>query len=158
MKNAIAPKPLGVYLLLFLLLFLAIGGIYGGMMLITDPSGEKIQFPPEVIERLPFPNYLIPGIILILGMSVLPLLTTYALWFRPNWIWPQFLNIYPDQHWSWTFALYTGIILAIWINVQILITGAIGQIQPFYGLYAVALIICSLLPKVMHYYRQSETI
>lgn len=158
MKNAIASKPLGVYLLLFLLLFLAIGGIYGGMMLITDPSGEKIQFPPEVIERLPFPDYLIPGIILILGMSVLPLLTTYALWFRPNWKWPQILNIYPEQHWSWTYALYTGIILAIWINVQILITGAIGQIQPFYGLYAVALIICSLLPKVMRYYRLPETI
>ncbi len=75
MKKTPTPKPIGLYLLLFLLLFLAMGGIYGGMMLITDPSGEKIQFPPDVIERLPFPNYLIPGIILILGMSVLPLLT-----------------------------------------------------------------------------------
>lgn len=158
MKNAIAPKPLGVYLLLFLLLFLAIGGIYGGMMLITDPSGQKIQFPPEVIARLPFPDYMIPGIILILGMSILPMLTIYGLWFLLPWKWPQFLNIYAEQHWSWTFALYSGIILAIWINVQILITGAIGQIQPFYGLYAVALIICSLLPRVMRYYRLPETI
>lgn len=155
MKKTAPPKPLGLYVLLFLLLFLAMGGVYGGLMLITDPSGVSIQFPPEVIERLPFPDYLIPGIILLLGMSALPLLTTYALWFRPDWAWAKSLNIYPEQHWSWTFALYTGIILAIWINVQILITGAIGQIQPFYGLYAVALIISSLLPGVMRHFRLS---
>lgn len=147
------PKPLGLYLLLFMLLFLAIGGIYGGMMLITDPSGVNIKFPPETIERLPFPDYLMPGIILLLGMSILPGITFYALLVRPNWHWPQWFNLYPEQHWAWTFALYTGIVLAIWINVQILMVGAIGQIQPFYGLYAVALIICSLLPKVMRYYR-----
>ena len=154
MKIAGSPRhPLAVYLLWFLLIFLGIGGMYGGAMLIADPSGVKIQFPPGTIERLPFPNYFIPGVILLLGMAGLPLLTAFALWNQPNWKWPMFLNIYPEQHWAWTFSLYTGIILAIWINVQIYIVGAIGQIQPFYGLYAVALIICTLLPKVKQFYR-----
>ncbi len=85
-------------------------------------------------------------------MSILPGLTFYALLARPNWHWPQWFNVYPTQYWAWTFTLYTGIILAIWINVQIWIVGSIGQIQPFYGLYAMALIICSLLPSVMRYY------
>lgn len=153
METSSRPKPIALYLLQFLLLFLALGGFYGGLMLVLDPSGNSIQFPPDTIERLPFPDYLIPGIILILGMSALPLLTVYGLWIKPEWPWTRYLNIYPDQHWAWTFALYNGIVLAIWINVQIWITGSIGQIQPFYGLYAVALIICSLLPGVMKYYR-----
>jgi len=145
-------KPFSVYLLLILMLFLASGGIYGGVMLIADPSGNSIGLDMNFLQHAPFKNYLLPGIILTLFNGVFPLVIFYSLAFHPTWKWPVSINIYKEQYWGWTFALYCGLILSIWINVQILMIGTLGGIQGFYGLLGTVIVIITLIPSCKQFY------
>ena len=56
-----------------LLTFQGLGAIYGGWMLISDPSGQKFQWMVELLEGTPFKNFIIPGIILFIVPGLLPL-------------------------------------------------------------------------------------
>jgi hypothetical protein len=49
-----------------LLLVNGLGALYGGFLLMVDPSGSKMQMPLSYLEHSPFSNYLIPGIILFI--------------------------------------------------------------------------------------------
>lgn len=59
-------------LALFLLLFLGFGAIYGALMLISDPSGGKIEWSLELLHGTPFSTFLIPGIVLLLTIGLFP--------------------------------------------------------------------------------------
>lgn len=47
---------------IFLLLFNGIGALYGGGLLVIDPSGAKIQLPLSYLHYSPFTDYLIPAL------------------------------------------------------------------------------------------------
>ena len=54
-----------------LLGFLGISTIGGGSVLIISPSGELLgELPLSILERSPFNDFLIPGIILFLVLGV----------------------------------------------------------------------------------------
>lgn len=155
MNSQSLPKPFTLYILLLLLLALGAGGIYGGFLLTDDPSGQLLQMPIAALEHTPFRNFLIPGIILLFFNGVLPLLIAYGLIVQPTWKWPEWFNIYSNRHWAWTFSLYAGIILAIWINVQLLILGPpYSPLQAIFSLWATLLIIFTMWPGVMRYYER----
>jgi cell division protein FtsW (lipid II flippase) len=65
------------------------------------------------------------------------------------------LNIYKDQRWSWTFAYYTGILLVIWINVQLSIIRHWDYLHLIYSLLGLAIIICVQLPSLRKYYKKN---
>jgi hypothetical protein len=54
--------PLMVYLLVLLLVFTGIGGIYGGYALVTAPDGSKMMMSTEILANSPFRTFLVPGI------------------------------------------------------------------------------------------------
>ncbi len=56
-----------------ILLFLAIGGLYGGWTLINDPSGSDFGWTTDMLKGTPFWDFQIPGIILWLFNGLLPL-------------------------------------------------------------------------------------
>ena len=146
-------RPIGVYLLWLIMLFQSLSGLFGGFSLITDPSGGSLQMPLTMLEGKPFHNYLIPGIILLLLLGVLPGLTFVGLLTRKQWRWAQGLNIYHNRHWSWTFSIYTGIMLILWIDFQVMLIGYGHFIQTLYALVGAAILILTLMPGTMRYYR-----
>lgn len=158
MPREILPKPFPLYILLMLLLALGTGGVYGGFLLTEDPSGGALQIPLYVLEKSPFRDFLLPGIILLIFNGILPLFVAYGLIMRPEWRWPERLNIYRRRrHWAWSFALCCGIILSVWINVQMLLLGPpYSPLQPAFGLYGIVLVVFSLMPKVMRYYEREN--
>jgi hypothetical protein len=103
----------------------AIGAIPVGIMLITDPTGAGIGFPPGWIEATPFGSYLVPGLYLLLmngaGMLILAGLTLVRHWSAP-WL---------------TGVLGTG--LAIWIGVQLVVMPEVSFLQAVYGAIGIAL-------------------
>jgi hypothetical protein len=93
-------KSFACYLLIFLHIFLAIGALFGGGVLIISPDGSILSMPLSMLENSPFNNFLIPGLILFVGLGMLPLITAiYLISEKPLKI-AEKLSLYKETHWS----------------------------------------------------------
>jgi len=142
-------------ILLFVLGFLAVGAIGGGLVLIISPSGELIGIPVSEFKNIPFNSYLIPGIILFTVLGIIPFLLIIALLKKPKSRLAEQLNIFKDMHWSWTFSIYVAFALIGWIHIQLIfLQGGVYWLHTFYMCYAVLLLILALLPPIRNLYRK----
>ncbi|NHZ86863.1 MAG: hypothetical protein GWP19_13480 [Planctomycetia bacterium] len=147
-------QPFLLYLLIVLVFFQALSGLAGGFGLTLSPSGESIQMPISMLENTPFNNFLIPGLFLLLVLGVFPTLLGYAMLKEPNWNWANKLNVYKKYHFLWAYSLYLGLILILWINIEIYMVGGGHILQFIYGILGTLLIIITLSPQVMNYYEK----
>jgi len=145
-------RPFPINVLLFLLLILFLGALSGGMALVLDTSGGLLQIPVTILENSPFNNFLIPGLFLFTVFGVLPALIFYSLLKRPQWTWVNVLNVYSDMYWAWTFTLYIGFVLIIWISVQTLIINFVLFVHTGYVLLGLSIVCIALLPSVRQHY------
>ena len=90
-----------------LLLLNGIGALYGGFMLIADPSGSILQMPLSYLEHSPFVDYLIPGIVLFIVNGIFSFVAIAALFLK-------------TQRYS-LFVMFQGILLSGWIVVQMIL-------------------------------------
>ncbi|HRY97719.1 MAG TPA: hypothetical protein P5550_01550 [Bacteroidales bacterium] len=141
------------YVVYFLLGLLSTGAFYGSIPFILAPDGSMLGMGSDMLKGSVFHNYLIPGIILFLVFGVVPLFTLYGLVRRPRLHWPEKLNLMSDHYWAWTFTIYIGAGLIIWINVQLLVLWSLDLLHVIYSLYGLALICIGLLPPVRKDYR-----
>jgi YD repeat-containing protein len=82
-----------------------------------------MQMPLSMLTGSPFPNYLIPGLILCIVLGLGAFFVLACLLALPNWGWAQRLNPVKDQHWTWSASAAFGLALMIWITVQVLMVG-----------------------------------
>ncbi|MFD2934347.1 hypothetical protein [Spirosoma flavum] len=82
--------------LLILLAFLGVGAFFGGAVLIISPSGQQFGMPQSMLDQSPFPDFLIPGIILFIVLGLAPCLLVFALLKKPFSTVADRLNLYPD--------------------------------------------------------------
>ena len=139
---------------LFLLAFLGFGAIGGGGVLIISPTGKMIGMPLYILEKSPFNNFLIPGIILFLVLGLAPILLIFALLKKPENPVAERLNFFKDMHWSWSFSIYVAFALIIWIQMEMVYLQSVHWLQAFYMFFAVALIFVALLPQVRNLYKK----
>lgn len=92
-------------LAIFLLLLNGLGALVGGCSLISDPTGASLGLPSSWVDKLPFTNYLIPGIILLLVNGVLS-------------VYCALLTIVRGSRYE-KFIIAQGIVLIVWILVQV---------------------------------------
>ena len=144
-------RPFSFYLLFSLLLFQALGGIYGGLCLTLSPSGQILHLPLSVLDKSPFGSFLLPGLILLILLGLFPAIISWALFARPGWAWLDVINVYRGIHWAWTYSLYLGIMLVIWILIEIMFIGY-DILQIVFGLLGIGIIITALLPSNMRFY------
>lgn len=113
---------------MLLLAFNGLGAIYGGTLLIADPSGKLIQMPMEVLNRTPFHDFLIPGIVLfnLIGVFSLVALTAMLRHYR----------YYP------LLILCEGILLTGWILIEFLWTQYYDPLQLIMGSTGLLLMLC----------------
>lgn len=149
--------PYETYLLAALLIFLSLGAIYGGISLITDSTGDNLHLKLNEYIDYPFDDFFLPGVLLLAIFGIFPLTLIFPLLSKPKWPWADTFNIYHRRHWAWTYSLYTGVALIIWIDVQISFIGYIEFIQIAYSLYGLAIIIVCLLPKQMRFYAKKQS-
>lgn len=86
--------------------FIGIGAIPAGLSLITDPTGAGLGMPMDMLAGSPFPNFLIPGLVL-LTVNGLGSLVGAVLTFR-------------RQRFAPLVAIGLGIFLIGWIAVQLI--------------------------------------
>ena len=132
MDQMSATRPFDVWLWISLLLLMSLGALAGGGALLLAPEVSLLQMPVSILAGTPFRDYLLPGALLCTFVGVYPLVTAYGLYKRPAWAWGESLNPFKGTHWSWAGAVVAGIIVMVWITVQILLIGYLHPIQPFY--------------------------
>ena len=139
--------------LMILLGFLAIGALFGGLAFIIRPDGSLFRMPVELLANSPFKNFMLPGIILLTIFGIFPLLVIYGLIKKPESKFLNKLNLIYDYHFSWTFAVYTGIALIIWINVQTLILNSVDILHTIYSTLGILIVCIALLPQTRKHYK-----
>ncbi len=141
--------------LLILLIFLqAISAVPSGLSLLIDPSGKGIGLPPGALENTPFNNFLIPGLYLFIVLGLLPLITLYGLLTRKKLNWAQKINWDKKFHWSCTFSFYIGLLLILWISMQLYFGITFNNLHFSYTILGVLIIILSQLPSTKKDYTQ----
>jgi hypothetical protein len=138
-ENPAQKPPASFYLLLATVIFQGLSGIAGGAGLILDPSGESLSIPIEWLQGSPFDTYLIPGFILFCVLGVFPLAASYALW--------------KSHSLAWHASFLVGLMLVIWIAVEILIIGyqPTPPLQLIYGLLGLMILLLAGSPSLKGY-------
>jgi len=96
---------------------IGIGAVPCGLLLIIDPSGNKMGLPPELLSDSPFENYLIPGLLLFSVIGV-------------GNVFSSILSLRRNKYSGYTGMLF-GLALIVWIIVQIMLIGLVSWLQPF---------------------------
>jgi hypothetical protein len=144
-------RPIALGFLVFFLLFLAAGGLYGGIAMLLDPSGGALQMA-EVLPSLPVPDYTLPGLFLLVVMGAAPLGLAYGLLARPAWAWAEPLSRAGRHHWAWSGTLALGLVLGAWLVVQGFLIGFRWPIQYVTAVNGLAILLLALLPAVRQRY------
>lgn len=101
-------RPFTLYLLLFFLFFLAFGGLYGGVAMLLDPSGDMLGMA-DLLTLLPVSSFLLPGLFLLGVMGLVPIFLAYALL-----AWPGDNGRYR----AWIGAIALSVVLGVWLVAQ----------------------------------------
>jgi len=140
--------------LLFLLAFLGLGAIVGGGAMIISPSGILLGLPLSMLDKAPFNNYLIPGIILFLCLGLFPSIILFHLIKKTDCRMAEKFNFFKDIHWTLSYCIYIGFILIIWIQVEMVLIQTVSWIHTFYMFLAILIIFVSLIPQVRNIYKK----
>lgn len=146
-------RPLAFWILLLWLVFLAFGGLYGGIAMLLDPSGASMGVD-ILLPILPVLDFTLPGLFLFFGMGLAPLVLVFGLFARPNWLWADALSRWSGHHWAWTGTLVLGLLLLIWLAVQAMMIGFTTGIQYVMVVNGLALFGFALWPSVRNLYRR----
>lgn len=141
------------YILLFLMAFQVISAVPVGFSFITDPSGKGIGIPLELLNETPFNDYLIPGLFLLIVLGFFPAFTLFGLITNKPFKLSQKLNLYKEYHWSWAFSYYTGLLLVLWINMQLFFGIEFGILHFVYSILGLLIIVITHLPNTRNDYK-----
>jgi hypothetical protein len=140
--------------LIVLLGFLSIAAFYGSIGFIIQPDGSLFNMDRNMLKNSIFDNYIVPGLILLVLFGLIPIFVVFCLIKKPNNKLLERLNLFKDYHFSWTFAVYLGFALIIWINIQTLILNFVEIIHTIYSSLGILIIIIALLPSVRMNYNK----
>ena len=141
---------------LILLGFLGLGAIGGGGALIISPTGELLGMPLSMLEKSPFNSFFVPGIILFSVLGLVPLMLIIALLKKPKSKLAEQINFFKDMHWAWTYSIYIGFALIIWIQIQMVYINGVYWLHTFYMFLAIVIIFIALLPQLRNLYKKEN--
>jgi hypothetical protein len=109
-----------------LLLLIGAISIYGGIHLVTDPTGSSLHFPFYLLNGSMFTDYLLMGWILLVTVGVFSLVIAAAM-----------LN----KHAYYSFMMMVqGAIICVYVLVMMLLLGETFMIEYIFLVLAIALI------------------
>ena len=129
--------------LICLLVFLAIGGLFGGIVLTISPSGQLLKLPLDILKYSPFNDFLIPGIFLLVFMGILPIIIAVGLFTGFDCKICKILCFNKKRHWSINFSMYVGIILMLFETIQVILFRSISFLHIIYFILGVVILILS---------------
>lgn len=134
------------------LVFLGVSALFGGIMLVSSPSGAGPSISSSVLRYSPFSNFLIPGLILGLVFGVGSVGAVLALWTRPTWTFATTLTRFTGEHWAWSAAVALGLGQIIWIVTQMLMLRGVNGLQVVYGALGLVIVVLAFQPGVRKHF------
>lgn len=149
-------KSFPTYLLLVLIGIQIVNAVPAGFLMIIEPSGAKLGIPMEVLKPSPFPDFLIPGLFLFVFLGLFPIYIFYGLVRKPNLKLPEKFNLDREYHWALTYAYYLGLLLVLWINMQLLFIKSYSFLQVIISVLGVFIIILTQWPTTRKEYSKAS--
>jgi len=150
-------RPAAVLALIALEGVLAFLGLFSGLSFLTDPSGGSHGMDTGILETTPIGDFTLVGLFFVICYGMLPVLAIYGLLRLPRWRWTDAVNRWTSENWGWTAAAATGVILIVWIAVEVALIGSPAGfprfLQVMMALDGVAILGLTLLPKTRAYAR-----
>lgn len=143
-------------LLIFLLLFLSIGALIGGGAFLVFTNGFEGMTPEQILANSPFKNFLIPGIILFTILGLFPIIVVWGLISKKDSKIFEAVNLFSDMHWSWSFSIYVGFALIIWIFMQVYFIQVWFWLHFVYFYFGILLLVVTLLKPIRKLYRKPQ--
>lgn len=114
----------------FLLTVTGASAVYGGILLVTDPTGWKLGFHTGMLQHSPFEDFLFPGLILLIligfGSLTVSALAIIRVGRYPTWI------------------IFMGFAIAIWISIQVLMIREVHLLQILFALTGIVLVLLGI--------------
>lgn len=149
-------RPSSLRWLLGCLAFLSFSAVFGGAGMVGSPSGAWMHMPLSLLRFSPFPDFLIPGLILGTVFGLGSLLTVLALWIRPVWPSGAVLTRFTGEHWAWSAAVALGLGQIIWIVTQILMLRGLNVVQVLYGTLGLLIVVLAFRPSVRKHFALAQ--
>lgn len=148
-------RPFLLWFLIGFLLFLAVGGLYGGTTMLIDPTGKLIQMD-GILPQLPVSTFFLPGLFLFVVMGILPLVLIFGLIGKVEWAWLIRMTAWSHYHWAWTGTVVLGISLLVWLAFQASLIGFQWPIQYITLTDGVLIVLTAIYPSIRKYYVKSN--
>jgi hypothetical protein len=146
-------RPILLWPLVIVLVSLALGGVSGGIPMVIDPTnGGYLQFA-DLLPLLPVPDFILPGLFLLIVMGLFPLFLTYALIARPTWRRVDRFFRWSKYYWAWTGTLILVVTIAIWLAYEAWLIGWF-PITYFTAIQGLMILLFAMLPGVRNFYRR----
>jgi hypothetical protein len=143
------PLPITADIAIGLLIVLGLGAVAGGWGMTFGAGGSSL-LPDEYLDELPLvSNWVVPGLILLLGFGVGSLVTAYGVARQPSWRWLAGLERLTGYHWSWLATLVVGLGQMVWIFLE-LISISFSWLMPVFGLIGLGIFLLALTPSFRH--------
>jgi hypothetical protein len=143
-------RPWSVWAALALLLFIAIGALPAGILLMAAPHGDPMGMSGAWIESTPFGalgGWFLPGLVLFCLIGLGSLFASYAIVALPEWPALQRLTPFRSSHWAWALLLAEGATLMIWIAVQVMLMPSFF-LQPTVFVIGLLLVLLAWTPSM----------
>ena len=124
------PSRVTKILLIMLLIFLSLSGLFGILFLI-DPSGEMVGMPIDLLDKLPIDTFLLPGLYLFMVYGIGSAIIVYGL--------------IRQRSWAPAAGLLLGLVLIGWVIGQIILWGTPVMLQYIYFSVGAAIFLLSLI-------------
>lgn len=115
-------------------MFLGIGGIFGGVALPIDPTGENLGITQSILSGYPIQDFVLPGLVLLILLGIIPFGVAYGLWHLKSW--------------AWGAALLISLSSSFWILLEFILFGYIAPFQPVFGLLGLLMLGLCFWPPV----------
>lgn len=116
-------RPPAVSILIVTDIVFAVIGFGSAFALLLSPSGAGIGLSRDLLKNAPVGDFFFLGLYLLVFFGILPSMAAYGLLTRNRWPWTDMLNRWTGHYWGWTAAVAVGILLLIWILIELVIVG-----------------------------------
>jgi len=145
-------RPVAVMILLALEAMLAVLGFASGINFLLDPSGGTHGMDTTMLQTTPIRDFTLVGLFFVTCYGILPILAVFGLWRLPRWRWTDVFNKWSGENWAWTATGATGVILIVWIAVEVMLIGSPNGfprfLQVVMALMGIVILALAMLPGV----------